>query len=290
MAGSGSLVTRTWREFGEDHCSLLAAAIAYYVLFSFIPLVTLILAVFGFVMRNPQSQQNTVDGILRVMPLGQSLISDSIRTVSAQSGTLTVIGLLGLIWASAGMFGAVRSALDIAWNVPTRHGFIRQKVVDLGAMFGLGILMVISMAGTILVHFVQTLNLLSGTPFAGSLAAVFTVVALLLPAVFSFAAFLLTYRKVPNVQHRTSDVWPGALLATILFELSKHGFAFYVAHFNRYQAVYGALGGVMLFMLWTYLSAMILLIGAEFASEFEKGHRKEPAGSEHAASTRYAVG
>ena len=71
-----------------------------------------------------------------------------------------------------------------------------------------------------------------------------------------------------------------ALLATVLFELSKHGFAFYVSHFNSFQAVYGVLGGVMLFMLWTYIASIILLIGAEFASEVKKGRHPRLIGGE----------
>ena len=286
MAGSGSLVSRTWHEFGDDHCTLLAAAIAYYVLFSFIPLVTLMLAVFGFVMRDPQTQQSALDRILQTIPLGQNVIFDSIRTVSGQSGALSVIGLVGLIWSSSGMFGAIRSALNIAWDAEPQHGFIRQKLLDVGAAFGVGILLVASMAGTILIHFFQTLSANSGTVLSGPLQTAFTVAGVLLPAVISFVAFLLIYREVPNVHHRASDVWPGALLATVLFELSKHGFAFYVSHFNHYQAVYGVLGGVMLFMLWTYLGAIILLFGAEFASEFEKGRHSRPIEDESVAPSR----
>jgi membrane protein len=270
---AGSLVHRTLRAFGDDHGTLLAAAIAYYVLFSFIPLMTLMLAIFGFVMRDPQAQQSALDHLLGTIPLGQNVIFDWIRSVSRHSGTLSLIGFAGLVWASSGMFGAVRSALNIAWDVEPRHGIVLQQLIDFGAALGLGVLLMASMAGTILAHFLQTLSLRSGIP-AGQIQTLFRIGGLLLPALISFAAFLLIYRKVPNVKHGTGDVWPGALLATVLFELSKHGFAFYVSHYNSYQAIYGVLGGVMLFMLWTYLAAMILLIGAEFASEFEKGRRQ----------------
>jgi membrane protein len=250
---------------------LLAAGIAYYVLFSFIPLMTLALAIFGFIMRDPQARQGALDHSLQAMPLSENVMIDAIRSASAQSGTLSLIGLIGLIWASSGMFGAVRSALNIAWDVESGHGFVRRQLLDVGAALGLGILMGVSMAGTILAHFLKTLSLQSGWVLVGPLQILFTIAGVLVPAMVSFIAFLLIYREVPNVRRRTSALWPGALLATVLFELSKHGFAFYVSHFNSYRAIYGALGGVMLFMLWTYLAAIILLIGAEFVSELEKG-------------------
>jgi membrane protein len=288
MTFSRSLVSRTWHEFSDDHCTLLAAAIAYYVLFSFIPLMTLTLAIFGFLMGNPQSQPGALDRIRQTMPLGQNVVFDSIRSVAGHSGTLSLIGLVGLIWASSGMFGAVRSALNIAWDVKPQHGLLRQTLLDVGATLGLGILMVVSMAGTLLIHLIQRLTLQSGTALSGPFQTAFTVAGVLLPAVISFVAFLLIYRELPNAHHLTSEVWPGALVATVLFELSKHGFAFYVSHFNHYQALYGVLGGVMLFMLWVYTAAIILLIGAEFASELEKGRHKQRIDDGPLAPSRYA--
>ena len=290
-----NLLTRTWRAFGTDHCAEMAAAIAYYVLFSFVPLVTLLIAVFGLIMRDPAQQQGAVDGVLRMMPLqagsGSNLVVDSIHNVSSQSGTLTLIGLAGLLWASSGMFGAIRAALNIAWDVKGHHGFMLQKLRDIAAVLGLGLLLVASLVGTTALHFVQTLSVQqTGTILTGPLQTFWTVAGLLVPAVFSFVAFLLLYRYVPNVRHSVGDVWPGALLATVLFELSKHGFAYYVAHFNRYQAVYGALGGVMLFMLWTYLAAMIMLIGAELAAARDRARHITPERGELAPPHAFAPG
>jgi len=276
-----SLLGRTWREFGENHCTLLAAAISYHVLFSFIPLITFLIAILGLIVRDPASQQSAADRVLQLLPIqaasgaNDNLILDSIRSVSRQSGTLTVIGLLGLIWSSSGIFGTIRSALNIAWHVKAKRGFIVDALLDIGAVLGLGLLFAASLAGTILMHSLQTMNQSSSQS-----GPIFMVLGLALPAVVSFIAFLLLYRYVPNVRHGVGDVWPGAALAAILFEVIKHGFALYVAHFNRYQALYGALGAVMLFMLWTYLSSIILLIGAEFASEFEAGRRGRPSPAE----------
>jgi membrane protein len=90
------------------------------------------------------------------------------------------------------------------------------------------------------------------------------------PAGVTFVAFSLLYRYIPDVKHGLHDVWPGAVVAALLFEAAKHGFTVYVANFSRYELVYGALGAVMLFLLWIYLSAMILLLGAELASVWER--------------------
>lgn len=284
MNNPWNLLTHTEKKFGEHHCTQMAAAIAYHVLFSFIPLITVLLAVLGLVMRDPQQQRNAVDHVLAVLPLQSgTLIYDSIRNISNQTGALTVIGLVGLLWAASGLFGAVRAALNIAWEVKAKRGFITDKLLDLGAVVGLGILLVASLAGTMTIHFLQTLSMnQSGTLVTGSLLTLIKVLGVVVPAAFSFVAFLLLYRYVPNVRHGVGDVWPGALAATLLFEFAKHGFAFYVSHFNRYQALYGALGAVMLFMLWTYVSAIIMLIGAELASGYETMRRGRPVEDEPA--------
>jgi len=271
MINPWKLLARTKRAFGENHGTQMAAAIAYQVLFSFIPLVTVLLAILGFVLRDPQQQRHAVERVLAVVPLqSDTWIYASIRNISTHTGALTVLGVLGILWTASGLIEAVRAALNTTWGVRTRRGFITEKLRDLGAVLGLGILLVASLAGTMTIHLLQTSSVnQAGASATGSIQTLFTVLGMAVPAAFSFLAFLLLYRYVPNVRHRASDVWPGAVVATLLFELAKHGFAFYVSHFNNYQALYGALGAVMLFMLWTDLSAIIMLIGAGLASEYE---------------------
>ena len=261
---------RVWRKFGADHGSAMAAAISYYVLFSVIPLVTFMLAIFGYVMRNPARQQAAVDRILQAVPLAQNFVVDSIRSATSQTGTLTVIGLIGLLFAASSLFSAIREALNIAWDVQKGRGFIMSKVTDMLAVLGLGVLFLLSLAGTIAVQLLQAGTTHFGTSISTPLGGALSIVGLVLPAVISFIAFLVLYRYVPNVKHTVGDVWQGALIAALLFELSKHGFAYYVAHFNNYQALYGALGGLMLFMLWAWVAAYIMLIGAEWAAEHER--------------------
>ncbi|MEO5989636.1 MAG: YihY/virulence factor BrkB family protein [Candidatus Eisenbacteria bacterium] len=275
MRNPFKLLGRTHQAFGDHHCVQLAAAITYHVLFSFIPLITILLAVLGFILRDPTQRQIAVDRVLASLPLQSgTLIDDSIRNISNQPGTLTVIGLLGLLWTASGLFGAVRVALDIAWNVKTGRGFIFDKLFDLGAVLGLGILLTASLVGTVMVHFAQTMSAnQTGPLMTGPMQTLFTVLGLAIPAVFSFVAFLLLYRYIPNVRHDMGDVWPGALVAMLLFEVGKHGFASYVSHFNSYQTLYGALGAVMLFMLWTHISAIIMLLGAELAAQHEAARR-----------------
>lgn len=282
-SNGGSWVARSWGEFNNDHCALLAAAISYHVLFAFVPLVTFVVALFGWLMRDPTARASAVDWLVQLLPLQGSennLVLEIVRNVSSQTGTLTVIGALGLMWSSTGIFGSIRSALNIAWGVPNKRGFFLDLLFDVGSLLGFGLLFAASMGGTVVLHSLESSILrIPGISPTGVLSTMILIAGLLLPATFSFIAFLLLFRFVPNVRHRVHDVWVGALVAAVLFEAGKHAFAFYVAHFNRYQAIYGALGGVMLFMLWTYVSAIILLIGAEVAAERERRLRGAPPSS-----------
>jgi membrane protein len=276
-------VTRSWGEFNNDHCALLAAAISYHVLFALVPLVTFVVAFFGWIMRDPAARQSAVDRMVQLLPLQGSqdnLVLEMIRSISSQTGTLTIIGALGLIWSSMGIFGTIRSALNIAWGVPNKRGFFTDLLFDVGSLLSFGLLFAASMGGTVVLHSVESSLLkIPGISPTGVLSNVLLAAGLLLPAMFSFIAFLMLFRFVPNVRHRVADVWVGALVAATLFEAGKHAFAFYVSHFNRYQALYGTLGGVMLFMLWTYVSSVTLLIGAEVAAERERRLRGTPVSS-----------
>jgi membrane protein len=204
-------------------------------------------------------------------------IIDTIRGVSDVSGALTVVGLVGMLWSASAMFGAIRKSLNIAWDVETFRPVVRQKLVDLGMVLGIGVLLGASIAGTGALRTLRTLSDDALGPLSTGTGFFWSVMPFVLPAFFSFAVFLLLYRYVPSVQHTVSEVLPGALFATLLFELLKNGFALYVANFNNYAGAYGALGGVLLFLLWTYVTANILLIGAEVASEYERLRRGEPA-------------
>jgi membrane protein len=98
----------------------------------------------------------------------------------------------------------------------------------------------------------------------------FDLAALITPMAISFAVFLALFRFVPSVRTRVPHVWVGALAAAVLFELLKHGFAFYLRTLGGFDAVYGSVGAVLAFLLFTYLSATVVLLGAEMAAEYPR--------------------
>ncbi len=295
------LTKRTVQEYVNDSCSHLAAAISYYVLFSTIPLLIFLVSLFGFIVRNHDIQHQVIERVVDATPLqkqeGQNLVTDTVQGVSRVSAALSVVGLLGMVWSASAMVGAVRRALNIISDAERRRPPAQQKLIDLGMVLGLGLLLVASVAATGALHALRRLSNDALGPLSTSTSFFWSVVPLLLPGVLTFFVFLLIYRLVPNVRNNVRNIWPGAVLATVLFELLKNGFAFYVAHFNNYNLVYGSLGAIMLFLLWTYLASSILLLGAELASQYGELRRgafaealATPTGSPVTAMSRFVRG
>ncbi len=276
------LTRRTLGQFGADNCSQMAAAIAYYVLFSLIPLLIFVVSVFGFVARDSDVEERIIDRVVGSMPLdeeeGADLVSDTIHGVSRVSGALSVFSILLMAWSASSMFGAIRKSLNVVWHVEVARPVVQQKLVDLAMVAALGVLLTASIAGTAALRTLRELSDDALGPLSTNTNVLWTLAPLALPALLSLAVFLFLYRFVPHTSNRLRDVWPGALVATVLFELLKNGFTFYVAKFNNYDIVYGSLGAVMLFLLWTYLSANILLLGAELAHEYPRVMRGDYAG------------
>lgn len=257
-----SRLVHAWRNFFADRCPMMAAAIAYQVLFAIVPVTALLVAGVGIALRAPDMRGAVVDYVVARIPLDRSLVIDTIRAVARSGTPLTFAGVLLLLGSAVGMFSTLRDSLNAAWGVRS-GGIVHQKLIDVASVVGLSILLLFSVAGTSALHGVtQPSAVLFGRTSAG-FDQVWNWFTAGVPAFATFAAFLFTYRYLPNVRHGFREVLPGTLLGTALFEAGKHGFTLYVARFQHYEMLYGSLGAVLLFQLWIYLSAVILLAGAE---------------------------
>ncbi len=222
-----------------------------------------------------------------------NLVIDTLRGLSQASGALTLIGILGTFWSASSMFGAIRKALNAAWDIERQRPVVQQKLLDLGMVSGFGVLLLISVGGTTALRTLRELSDDALGPLSTGASLFWEALPFILPAVFSFGLFALLYMIVPATTVRFLDAWPGALVATILFEIFKNAFGFYVANFNNYDAAYGTLGGIMLFLFWVYVSANVMLVGAEVASEYPRvmqgAYDSEPPAVQPALSRREKI-
>ena len=259
---------RTLARFRDHEGPRVAASIAFYVLFSSVPALAFLIASVGWVIRDPHDQAHIVGHMLELLPTGseqnREFLMTVVTSVRKASGGLTVIGALGLAWSSLGMFSAARWGLNRAWGVRPRAGFLKVRVMDLASAVGIWMLLFLSAVATAAVHILTG----EGAPlpaFSWLPGLAWSATQSSIPAALALAAFLFVYRYVPSVEHRLKDVFPAALVATAAFEVTKHLFAVYVQLMTKSSPLFAAVGGILGFMLWVYLCAAILLLGAELA-------------------------
>jgi membrane protein len=270
------LTKHAFLAFTGDDCLQLAAAIAYYVLFSIIPLAIVTVSIFGLFLNSEHVRTQVVNHVLDAVPLsqteGRSAVERALNSVNRVSGPVAALGLLATLWTASAVFASVRKALNRVWRIDEHRPFAQQKLIDFTQMGLLGLFL---LGSTILTGVLRTVRQMAPSnagPLAGH-SPIWEIPPIALPALLTFVAFASLYRIVPAERPRWRDALPGALVATLLFEALKNSFAFYVANFNNFDVVYGSLAGALLFLLYTYLGAAILLIGAEIARTLQRYHR-----------------
>ena len=272
------LVRETIREFGEDECPQLAASISYYVLFSIFPLTLFFVAISGIILTSDSGlREDLIQRLFDVLPLsedeGHDNLSSAVDGVATGFSVVGLASVVGLMWSASGMMGALRRALNQAWDTDYKRPFLRGKLLDLVMVLSLGILVAMSVGATI---FLQVARRVSDDlsdalgPLGSGSTLSLEVVAVIVPLLISFVTFMVVFKFVPSVNTRFSSIWPGALVSAVLFEVVKNGFAIYLRNFGNYDAVYGPLATVVIFLFFVYISANILLLGAEVASEWPR--------------------
>lgn len=276
------LVITTIRFYSQDHCGVYAAAIAYYAIFSLVPLSLVVLAVLGAV----ADQQEVVDFVFDQVPLEESpSVRADVENIVRRARQVTVasvsFGVLGLLWSASGMFAAVRRGLDATAHRREGRAFWRGKLIDFALIPALGILILLSLGLTAAINVAieRTGNL--GVVDIDTSPAV-RAAGLALTAAVSFLLFFLLYRLVPSVRPTTREALAGAILATLLFEVAKNLVAIFLgaAAFSRDAAVYAGVSSALAFLFWMFVNASILLLGSEFGRALAHRNSEDaPAGT-----------
>lgn len=270
-----ALTIRTIREFVDDDCMHLAAAISYYALFSLFPMLLGLISILGFVLGSSIVQARLMDAIAAYLPGSASFVGETFDRLVAARGTVGIVATLGLLWSAMSVFAAVRKSLNVAWNLSKSRHIVHQKVLELGLVLGVACLVVLSVALSAAFSIVREFEipLLGLRPFEHEL--LWSTLGILVPFGFTFLVFVLVYKVVPNTDVLWREAVLGALVASPLFELSKNAFVWYAQDIGRYELVYGSVGAVMALLMWVYVSSIILLLGAEAASEYGRlAHQK----------------
>ena len=267
--GWRQVIVRTYNEISSDRISLVAAGCAFYATLALFPSINMLVSLYGLVFdpATVEPQLATLQGVLP--PEAYTLIANWVHTlVSRGSGTLGVsllISTLIALWSSSTGTKAILSALNLAYEEQERRSFIRFQVVGLFMTFCAIIGAILGIA--ILVFLPAAFDFLGVSTYAKQLLRIGSLLLLLL---FVLLSLSLLYRYGPSRSvARWHWVTPGSLLATVLWLIVSVLFSFYVGHIASYDSTYGPLGAVVGVMMWFWVTAYVVLLGAELNAELE---------------------
>jgi membrane protein len=249
--------------FLEDDCLSMAATIAYYALLSIFPLVLGASALATFLLERQDVRAAIVEALRAYLPAeAVAAVLHNVDEAVRARGAVGIAAIAAFVWSSSAVAGAARHSLNRVWGVARERPFWRRKLLEIATTLLLGGILAASLSASLAVSFIERLT---PAPVSEALRIIPAVDALraVVPILLPFLVFLLAYRLLPNHALRWKWLWPGALVATLMFEGARHIVFWGVESFARYHLVYGSLAGVIVFLLWIYVVAAIFLLGAE---------------------------
>jgi membrane protein len=261
-------------EFYHSANLTYSASIAYYALLSLFPFVLFVLIVLRSLALGPAG--DALGPVFeRALPANLTPIVDFIRGFNAPPA-VSLFGTVVMLWASMGVFGAVTSAVNHAWGVEEPPGFFKHKLIAFVMLMVAGVLMVAALLLVTVIRVVEArwfATVLATYPAMGEVTGAVYQSA---PTVIFILVVGLVYYFVPNVKVRLRDVWFGAVLAGLMWRGALAGFSLYMRDLSRYS-IEGSVGSIMVFLMWVYLSAVILLYGVEVTAAYARLRRHRGA-------------
>ncbi|MGB9183578.1 MAG: YihY/virulence factor BrkB family protein [Solirubrobacteraceae bacterium] len=265
----------TFKEFKDDNLTDLAAALTYYGVLAIFPMIIVIVSVLGLIGNSATQPLITNLGKLAPGP-AQQILSSAIHNVSSGRGTagvLFIVGLLGSLWSASGYVGAFMRASNIVWDIEEGRPVWKTIPIRLAVTLVTVVLLTVS---ALAVVFTGSLASQAGQVLGlgSSAVTVFDIVKWPIMLLVVSVILAVLYYAGPNVkQPGMRWVSPGSVLAVLLWLVVSAAFALYVASFSSYNKTYGALGGVVAFLVWLWLTNVVILLGAEFNAELERGRQ-----------------
>jgi membrane protein len=277
LHGTSDFVGRVWAKAGQDDIFFLAGGIAFNVLIGAVPFLLMLVAVFGFVLPFlvDDPEQAAVEYVLSFLPASRNIIEFTQEEVAQIIGGRTqagVIGLLLFIWFSTRLIGSLRSVLREVFDLQQDRGIVAGKIFDAVMVLVAGTLFLANTGITIAIEAVQTY----GVRFFG--LQEFTEVRMLqafygqlLAFAFIFLMFALIYRYLPARRIPWRIALVAATFTSVVWELFKAAFAWYVTNFADYTSTYGALATLIVLVFWIYYSCVVFILGGEVGQVYDLG-------------------
>ncbi|WP_312872350.1 YihY/virulence factor BrkB family protein [Kibdelosporangium persicum] len=271
------MLKRTVKQFSRDSLDDWAAALTYYSVLSLFPGILVLTSLLGLL--GPESTKALTDNIQQMAPgPARDLVLNAVnelKTANYLAGPLAIISLVFALWTASGYIGAFIRASNAIYEVEEGRPLFKTIPLRIGITLAIVVLLGVAALGVVLTGGIaDRVGRFAGIGSTGVLIwdiAKWPVIAILISL-----AFALLYWAAPNVRH-PGFRWltPGSVLAVLLWVLASAGFSLYVANFGSYNKTYGSLAGIVIFLIWLWLSNLAVLLGAEFDAELARGKQME---------------
>lgn len=267
-----AVVTGVVREFQDDELTDRAAALTYYGVLSLFPTLLVLVSLLGV------AGKSAIDWLLKNLKelapgSARDIISDAVRQLEGQGGVgslMAVVGIVLAVWASSGYVGAFIRTANAVYDMPEGRPVWKVLPVRVGVTV---VLLVLAVVSALIVVFTGGIAHTVGSALGVGDAALTVWSIAKWPVLVVLVTFMiaLLFWATPNVKGRGFRwITPGSVLALVIWLIASAGFAFYVANFSSYNKTYGALAGVIIFLVWLWLSNIAILLGLEFDAELSR--------------------
>jgi len=272
--GWWTILRNFWAEIDRDHVSIMAAGIAFYALLSIFPGMSALISIYGLV-ADPAAIENQLNSLSGVLPQeALKLLSDQLHALVAaprdKLGLGLVVSLLLALWSAISGTGALMQALTVAFEERENRGVLSFYGRAIALTLGVGLFALLSL---FLIAVIPAV--IGSLPISELWRDRVSLIRWPILAILAILALCVLYRYAPA---RQDPCWhcfsAGTIGAAVLWLVGSAGFSFYVAHFSSYDKTYGSLGAVVILLMWFYVTAYIILAGAELNSEIEKARAR----------------
>ena len=277
------LLVQTGKDALVDNTPEWAAAIAFYGLLSLFPLLVAVVSLTAHFVEPEWAIQTATGFVGDYLPRGREFVRTTVEEAIQARGPAGLFSTLLLLWSGSRVFGTLTKALNIVYDVDAPYGLGKRLLLELAMTLTFGVLFVLSVSSGLLLDLLR-----NSIPFLPRQRDfLFQAIRWSLPTLLLFLTFFLVYRFVPRGRRHTQAALVGAGAATLIFLLARALFVFYLQQFGRYNLVYGSLAVVIVVLLWTWITALIVLVGGELASHYQmmgiEGRDAEEVRRRHAA-------
>ena len=278
----GQVLVKCFKNFIDDKILKLSASLAYTTVFSFGPLLVVIIFLCSIFLGQDAVQGRIYDQMKQFVGPDTALQLQTIiqnASLSGKGTSAAVIGIIMLLFSATAVFAEIQDSINTIWGFKAKPQkgiwqFLRTRFLSFSIVIGLGFLLLVSLAVTTIV---EGLSNRLKSHFPDVTVIVFYILNLVISFLVITVLFLLIFKVLPDAKTKWKDVLPGAIASSVLFMIGKFGISFYIGKSNI-GSTYGAAGSLVILLLWVYYSAIILYLGAEFAMAWSahKGSSLQP--------------